>query len=189
MGVLAAVGVGVGLLTHDGYRVYIVHTGSMIPTYDPGDLLIDGPVGVLRVGEVITFRHSGLSTDVVTHRIVDLEDNVIHTKGDANRTADVWDIRPSQVQGVVIADVPRAGYALVYLRSPFGVASVVTGVLGLVLLYSLFFSPAPPRGPVGGPGRHAVPSGGRHQGVMVPGVPPAGRPRHSRDQPPWSGEG
>ena len=50
---------------------------------------------------------------------------LIHTKGDANATADVWDIRPDQVRGTAVAGIPFAGYAVVYLQHPAGIASVV----------------------------------------------------------------
>lgn len=181
VGVLVAAAAGVAVFAHDGYRIYIVHTGSMVPTYDPGDVVIDKPSGALRPGEVITFLHSGLSSDLVTHRITDLQDGVIHTKGDANRTPDVWNIRPDQVKGVVIYSVPRAGYALVYLKSPLGIASVVTSVLSLFLLYALFFpSPPPPTAPVSG-SRHAMPTGGRHRLVATePSELPAPHSKHAR---------
>ena len=45
--VLAVVVTGAGYW-HAGYRVYIVHTGSMMPTYDPGDIVIDKPAAVGR---------------------------------------------------------------------------------------------------------------------------------------------
>jgi signal peptidase I len=131
---------GAALLVHDGYRVYVVHTGSMIPAYNPGDVVVDSPATALRPGEVITFFHSGLSNDLVTHRITGLSKGVIHTKGDANATADVWDIRPDQVQGSVVTSVPYVGYALVYLKQPLGFASLLTVAGGLLLLWQLFFS-------------------------------------------------
>src|SRR6201999_1878579 len=113
--------VGIGAagawLWHSGYRAYVVHTGSMTPTYKPGALVIDKPAsGRHHPGEVITFRHSALTTDVVTHRITDITSTgLIHTKGDGNGTADVWDIRPDQVRGAVIDGIPFAGFVVVYL--------------------------------------------------------------------------
>lgn len=137
--------VGIGAtgawLWHSGYRAYVVHTGSMSPTYKPGALVIDGPAkGGYHRGEVITFRHSAQTTDVVTHRITDVTSTgLIHTKGDANRTADVWDIRPDQVRGRVVAGLPFAGYLAVYLQQPAGVASVILALLALILLWGLWF--------------------------------------------------
>jgi signal peptidase len=128
-------------LWQGGYRAYVVHTGSMTPTYKPGSLVIDGPAkGNYHPGEVITFRHSASTTDVVTHRITGISrDGLIHTKGDGNRTPDVWSIRPDQVRGAVVFGVPVAGYAAVYLQQPAGIASVVTITIALILLWGLFF--------------------------------------------------
>ena len=125
-----------------GYRVYVVHTGSMTPTFRPGDIVIDRPAQHrYHAGEVITFRHSAQTTDVVTHRITDITPaGLIHTKGDANRTADVWDIRPDQVRGSVAMSAPAAGYLLVFLHQPAGVASLALAVLAIALLWRLFFA-------------------------------------------------
>lgn len=143
---VAMIGTGVWLW-HSGYRAYIVHTGSMTPAYKPGSLVIDGPAqGNYHPGEVITFRHSAYTTDVVTHRITDItKTGLIHTKGDANSSPDAWNIRPNQVRGTVIAGVPLAGYVVVYLQQPAGIVSVVTTVLGLMLLWGLWFPDASDR--------------------------------------------
>jgi hypothetical protein len=101
-------------------------------------VVIDGPAkSTYKPGKIITFRHSNLTTDVVTHSVAELPDGFIHTKGDANRTADVWDIRPNQVQGIFVMKLPHLGYLLVFLRRPAGVASLVIGGLALMLLWGL----------------------------------------------------
>jgi len=120
-----------------------VHTGSMTPTLVPGDLVIDRPAKNLKPGEVITFRHSDLTTDVVTHRVTEVTAAGIHTKGDANRTADVWTIRPDQVKGHVVVTLHGFGYLAVYFQQPTGIASVATALIGLLLLYGLFFPSTP----------------------------------------------
>jgi signal peptidase len=127
-----------------GYRPYVVHTGSMVPTYNPGDLVIDGPAGNDHLaGQVITFRHSADPNDLVTHRITDVTNGLIHTKGDANRSADVWNIKPDMVVGTVSAAVPGLGYAVVFLQQPTGIAALVTAAISIFLLWTLFF-PAQP---------------------------------------------
>lgn len=125
----------------EGYRVYVIHTGSMSPTDRPGDVVIDrAPHGDYRPGQVITFRHSDAATDVVTHRITDITaTGLIHTKGDANASGDVWDIRPNQVKGVATYTVPRLGYLLVFLKQASGIGAVIAGILALSLLWGLFF--------------------------------------------------
>jgi signal peptidase I len=108
----------------------------------PGDLIVDRPpTGHYRPGQVLTFRHSDLTTDVVTHRVTAVTPSgLIHTKGDANRTADVWQIRPDQVQGSVMFRVKALGYVLVFLRQPTGAAATLALVVALVLLWQLFFA-------------------------------------------------
>ncbi len=137
---LVAVGFG---FWHAGYRAYVIHTGSMESTLMPGDLIIDRPASHdLRPGEIITFRHSA-GPDLVTHRITDITPDGIHTKGDANATADVWTIPPSFVQGSVRWQLPGLGYAVTFLKQPTGFVSVVAAVIGVILLWDLFFLPTP----------------------------------------------
>jgi signal peptidase len=91
------------------------------------------------VGEVVTFRYPSGPDTVVTHRVASSSGDIVHTKGDANRTADPWTLHLSQVVGTQVTPLPRAGYVLVYLKQPAGLASLVTTVLGLVLLWRVFF--------------------------------------------------
>lgn len=139
---LALVATGAGLM-HNGYRLYIVHTGSMSPTYRPGDAVIDRPSHRIKPGQVITFRHS-TAPDVVTHRVTEITaGGIIHTKGDANPTADVWDIRPAMVRGSVAWHAPRLGYLLIFLKQPAGIGALATSILAMSLLWSLFFDQQP----------------------------------------------
>jgi len=143
---VALIGVGV-LGWQQGYRAYVIHTGSMTPTLVPGDLIIDRPATGHRLqpGDVITFRHSA-APDLVTHRITDVATSGIHTKGDGNRTADVWTIAPHWVQGIEQARLPKLGYVAVYLKQPTGLASLAAVLIGLTLLWQLFFPAEDPRG-------------------------------------------
>ncbi|HSN07356.1 MAG TPA: signal peptidase I [Candidatus Angelobacter sp.] len=131
---------------HEGYRLYVVHTGSMSPALRPGDAVLAAPApGSVRPGDVVTFTVLSGPDSVVTHRVVAVADGLVTTKGDANRTADPWTLHMSQVVGTAAAFLPHAGYLLVYLRQPQGLASVVVAALALVLLWQLFFPAAPAR--------------------------------------------
>jgi signal peptidase len=127
-----------------GYRAYIVHTGSMTGSYDTGDLVFDkpaSPTARYHVGQVITYPHASPEGALVTHRIVSVKDGVIRTKGDANQVADTWTTRPDQVKGVVASSIPKAGYVVYFFKQRAGDAAAMTGLLALILLYGLFFSP------------------------------------------------
>jgi signal peptidase len=136
--VVAGAAVGLNAWQH-GERLYVVHTGSMTPTFKPGDVVFDVPPSTLHRGEAVTFRPNPLSTSVVTHRIYRIHDGDIRTKGDANRTPDTWTIHPAQVTGAVRTTIPKLGYAIVYLQQKAGIASIMTAALALLMLWGLFF--------------------------------------------------
>lgn len=121
-----------------GYRVYVVHTGSMVPALVPGDAVLDGPAQPPVPGQVVTFRLGG-PDGRVTHRVVSTVDGIVHTKGDGNATVDPWVIKPDDVVGTMQARLPRVGFLLVYLRTPAGLASLLTSLLALALLWRVFF--------------------------------------------------
>src|SRR4051812_6712279 len=78
-----------------GYERYVITTGSMTGTYDPGSLVYDKvvPVEDLRVGDVITYAPPVGATraPLVTHRIAGISTDAegtryFRTKGDANQS-------------------------------------------------------------------------------------------------------
>jgi len=140
--VLVAVATGstVAWAAAHGYRMYIVHTGSMVPALRYGDIVIDRPVQLpVHKDEIITFLYNSGPEGVVTHRAISDTPAGIRTKGDANPTRDPWTIHPDQVVGTPMLIVPVAGYLLYYLKQPAGAASVATVALGIWLLWDLFF--------------------------------------------------
>jgi signal peptidase I len=104
-----------------GFQRYVITSGSMTGTYDRGSLVFDRVVATssLREGDAITFRPPG-QAGLVTHRIVSVGtvrgQRVFTTKGDANRTADVWGgltLRGRQAR--VAFHVPYVGYGIAAL--------------------------------------------------------------------------
>jgi len=146
LAIAGAAGVG-GLAWHAGYRIYVVHTGSMTPTLNPGDAVLDRPApDSVHSGEVITFAvHSGPDS-VVTHRVASVDGTTVKTKGDANRTVDPWTLHISQVVGSQLLALPHMGYLLVYLQHPQGISSVLTSLVALILLWQIFFPVTAPSG-------------------------------------------
>jgi signal peptidase len=136
---VALVGAAAAIFVHGGYDPYAVRTGSMLPSYRPGDLVIDRPTTRLLVGDVISFRSSSGPDAVVTHRIVEIDGKAIRTQGDANTTPDPWTVAESDVLGRVVRHVPHGGYALFYLKQPAGVASILLILMGLVLAWRICF--------------------------------------------------
>lgn len=129
MAILApAVLIATGVLP---YRAFVVRTGSMEPAITRNSVVLVHQ-GVYEHGQPITFE---TANGPVTHRLVGQRlDGELITKGDANETPDPGYVLPEDVIGGVVAHLPVLGYAIVYLRNPFGLASVllVTIVLWLI---------------------------------------------------------
>ena len=109
-----------------GLHRYVILTGSMTGTYDPGSIVFDKqvPTSSLEVGDAITYAPPpGMSPnhELVTHRIVRIApgrggQRVFQTKGDANKTADRWRFNlPAAEQDKVVFSLPYAGYVFAVL--------------------------------------------------------------------------
>ncbi len=92
-----------------GYRIFVVATGSMIPKYEVGDVLVSKeiPPEDIKVGDdiIYTGKEGSFKDKVVTHQVIFIEkenENYrIITKGIAN-TAQDPEITQEQVMGKVI---------------------------------------------------------------------------------------
>lgn len=116
------------------YRVYVVHTGSMSPSI-PSTSAVIVRTGEYHVGQVVSFE---TADGVVTHRLKAIRsDGVITTKGDANATADPYELTTKAIVGQVVASPRMVGYWLVFLKNPLGLAVVLLGALVLWQLWSL----------------------------------------------------
>lgn len=92
-----------------GYRIFRVETGSMVPKYLVGDVILvkDQKFEQLKIGDDLTYN--GLSGNVagkiITHQIIEIEivngKKIIHTKGIANSQEDP-EIFEEQIIGKVI---------------------------------------------------------------------------------------
>lgn len=81
-----------------GYTYYSVATGSMKPVISPNDLIFVKITKNVSKGDIITFKDSA---SIVTHRLIDINNNKYITKGDANNTSDAG-INKSDIIGKVV---------------------------------------------------------------------------------------
>ncbi len=122
------------IVTASGYRPYVVLSGSMEPEIKTGSVcLIDTSCDYdeLEVGDVIAFTNGRIS---VTHRIYEMRDGLIRTKGDANESPDQYFISEGNYFGRYVGSIPLAGYAVVWLQTKRGIILVVTAGAALMLL-------------------------------------------------------
>ena len=123
-----------------GWEIFAVLSGSMEPTIKVGGIVAVHPVPAdqLKIGDVITFVDQNRPDTFVTHRIVELSvtDGQVQakTKGDANDTADAWNVPASKAVGRVDLALPYLGFLMVWLSSPLAkVAILGIAVLGLAV--------------------------------------------------------
>ena len=130
--VLAVLLIGPTLL---GMKSMAVLSGSMEPKIPVGSIVYveDVEPSTLQAGDVITYSISG--STMVTHRVVnvDVENQSIITKGDANDVEDGAPVAFSQVIGKMKWHVPLLGYFSIYIRTPLGITAAC-GVLIVVVL-------------------------------------------------------
>lgn len=104
-------------VTLGGYRIFVVATGSMIPKYEVGDVLVSKeiPPEEIKVGDdvVYTGKEGSFKDKVVTHQVIFIEkenENYrIITKGIAN-TGEDPEITQNEVMGKVICKLGLLGF-------------------------------------------------------------------------------
>jgi signal peptidase len=123
-----------------GARPLTVLTGSMTPTYMPGDVVIVRPADAdnLQIGDVVTFQAVSDDPRLTTHRIKSVvltgEGRRYVTQGDANGAADPEPITPEQVRGTVWYSVPYVGYAATWVAGGT-LRTLIDVAAGGLLLY------------------------------------------------------
>ncbi|GAA4115371.1 signal peptidase I [Enteractinococcus coprophilus] len=110
-----------------------VLSGSMEPTYSPGDMVVSVPQESYAIGDVVTFQPVSGDPTLVTHRIIAHragDEGVSYvTRGDANGQDDD-PIIEEQVMGKVIYHVPYVGHVSM-LFGQHRTMIVVIAALGL----------------------------------------------------------
>ncbi len=102
------------------HHLFVVTGASMEPAVAKGSLAVVRPTlpAALSVGDVVTFQRKG---ETVTHRIAAIDElgdaRVFTVKGDANAVADPEPVSFDDRAGLVVAQVPLAGYLLGLLQA------------------------------------------------------------------------
>lgn len=105
-----------------GSQTYAVLTGSMMPNFGPGTLLVvkPAPFDSLEVGDVVTYQLESGRPGVITHRIESIAADqqgrrTLVTRGDNNDVADEKPVTEVQLRGRLFYAVPYAGLAANWL--------------------------------------------------------------------------
>lgn len=96
-----------------GYRIFRVQTGSMIPKYQIGDVILvkKQDIDKIKVGDDVTYlgESSSVKGILITHRVIDIQEvdgkKEFHTQGIANNLEDPV-VHGNQINGVVQFKMP-----------------------------------------------------------------------------------
>ena len=120
-----------------------VLTGSMEPTFSPGDVVVvkgvkaDEVCADVSVGKIVTFFPEPNDPTLITHRVVGktigtFDDGTscrLLTQGDANSAVDA-PVSPAQVRGVFMYGIPKLGWARQWVaQQPMVLVGVGAAVL------------------------------------------------------------
>ena len=124
-----------------GITPYVIVSGSMSPEITTGSLVYAKQCdpGKLKEKDIIVFLKDGPDTAPVTHRIVGIkkDEKQFITRGDANEKEDISPVDFKDVQGRVVAVIPRAGRAAALMDMWTGKCAVILiTAAGLLLIYA-----------------------------------------------------
>ena len=109
-----------------GFRIFRVQTGSMIPQYQVGDVIIvkETEPDQIKIGDDVTYqgKTGQMKGLLVTHRVIDIEEvdgkRVFHTKGIANNLEDPV-VSEDQINGVVQTKMYILSWICVLLNNKY----------------------------------------------------------------------
>ena len=124
-----------------GLSIYEVITDSMTPDYPVGSVIYvetEQPENI-KVDDVITFSIGTDTSQVMTHRVVeiDYENQTFTTKGNANKDVDVSPVAFQRLLGKPVYCIGHMGALVQLFESTEG--RVLLGVL-LLLVFALWFA-------------------------------------------------
>lgn len=120
-----------------GDQLLSVQTGSMVPTFYPGDAVLTAKVSLeqLKIGDIVTYTNPNDKRVVVSHRLTEInyQTGKLITAGDALNLLDI-PFPASLVTGRVYKAVPVLGSVLNWLHQPAGLIIAVYTPAAFVLV-------------------------------------------------------
>lgn len=122
-----------------GIKPYIVQSGSMEPSIKTGSFAfvnIKSDYEDIKIGDVIAYETSMGS--LVTHRVINMEDGFLETKGDNNEVSDGFSVNEDNFYGKTLLSIPYLGYLFAWIQTKRGM--ILTGTIvcaAFILEYAL----------------------------------------------------
>ncbi|MBQ4634703.1 MAG: signal peptidase I [Bacilli bacterium] len=105
-----------------GFGAAVILSGSMEPALSIDDLIIVKKCDDYDIGDIIVYQRN---YELIVHRIVEIDENNVITKGDANNIYDKA-IDISSIKGRVILTIPVAGKLIEFIKSPIGIIITIS---------------------------------------------------------------
>lgn len=114
-----------------GWQMKTVLSGSMEPVIPTGSLIFLRPISKdeVRINDIITFSVEGY---LVTHRVMEIQEGRIKTKGDSNQQPDVG--VADQIIGKVYYHIPKIGIFFQIIQTKRGTFALGMTVVTFILL-------------------------------------------------------
>ncbi len=123
------------LMTINGYALLEVISGSMEPTLKIGDLIIiDTNDKEVKENDIVTFYD--VNGSFVTHRIKEIKDKMMITKGDNNNTVDE-EMPLKNIVGTYKFKINGLGTLITSLKNPL--VSGIIFIIGILICYLISF--------------------------------------------------
>lgn len=115
-----------------GFKGYVVVSGSMEPKIHPGDFIFvkTGSYLDIKENDIITFTEN---EEIVTHRAVEITEEGIDTKGDANNVKDDSKVQSDDFIGTYRIRLPYFGYFVVLIQKPIVFISLCILLAGYLI--------------------------------------------------------
>lgn len=117
-----------------GYSVLEISTGSMSGSLEPFDVIIVKLGNDVNVGDIVTYKQN---SNLITHRIIEMDGENIITKGDANNVEDM-PITKNSIIGKVVFKIENLGIWKKVMTSPQVLISLTITIIlvGITIIYN-----------------------------------------------------
>lgn len=115
-----------------GYSLFEVGTGSMSPTIEIGDVVITKITKDVEENDIIVYIEDD---DIITHRLIEKNEERLITRGDANNSDDK-PIEENMIIGKVVKIIPQLGTWQNILSSPEILSLIILLIIILSIIYA-----------------------------------------------------
>lgn len=117
-----------------GYKPYIILTGSMEPELQVNELVIikKTTYDKIKIGDIINFYAPGIDK-TVCHRVIDINEAGMYTKGDNNNREDLLTITEDNFVGKMVFKTSAIAFILKQVSSPIHIIKLVCFIIVIIL--------------------------------------------------------